>query len=118
MTWRSICGIGFFLNYYRNLQYQRAGWSGLRLHEDDPIATFELFVAYPNQSRFSFLMIRIVLAQDTPTGTLVSPFSYQRPAFQQILLQVQMVVARWMPALGRNLHVESHWESPIGYEWL
>jgi hypothetical protein len=86
----------------------------LRLHEDDKVAAFELFIANPDQGRFGFLSIRIVLAQDASPGTLISPFPYQRPAFEQILLQVQVIIARRMLTLGWNLHVDTHWESPIG----
>jgi hypothetical protein len=118
MTWCSIYGLRFFLSLNRYLQCGLAGKSGLRLHEDDKIAAFELFIADPDQCRFGFLSIRIVLAQDASSGTLISPLPNQRPAFEQILLQMQVIVARWMLTLRWNLHVDTHRESPFGDQVL
>lgn len=118
MTRRSIYGLRIFLSLNRYLQYRLAGRSGLRLHEHDKIAALELFIADPDQSRFGFLSIRIVLAQDAPPGTLISPLPYQRPAFEQVLLQVQVIVAWRMLTVRWNLHVDTHWELPIVNELL
>ena len=90
----------------------------MRLHEDDKIAAFELFITSPDQCRFGFLSICIVLAQDASPGALISPLPYQCPAFEQILLQVQVIVTRRMLTLWWNLHVDTHWESPVGIGML
>ena len=118
MPWRSICDPGFFLNHYRDLQCRCAERLGLRLHEDDMIAAFELFITDPDQSRFGLLTIRIVLAHDASPGTLISPFPYQGPALEQIFLQMQVIETRRTVALGRNLHINAHRESPLGNDLL
>ena len=118
MTWCSICELGFFLNDYRDLHCRCDERLGLRLYEDDMIAAFELFITDPDQSRFGFLAIRIVLAHDTSPGTLISPFTYQGPALEQIFLQMQVIETRRMVALGRNLHIDAHREPPFGNDLL
>ena len=85
------------------------------LHEDNKIAAFELFIADPDQGCLGLLSVRIMLAQDAPPGALISPLPYQRPAFEQVLLQVQVIVTRRMLTLWWNLHVDTHWDAPARF---
>ena len=92
--------------------------SGLRLHEDNLVAAFELLITGPDQGRFSRLAISVVIARDAPAGTLVSPLPDQGPALQEILLQMQVVKARWMITVRRDLHVDAHWVADREYDLL
>jgi hypothetical protein len=80
----------------------------LRLHEDHKVAAFELFIADPDQGRFGFLAVRIMFAYDAATGTLQSPLPDQGPPLEEILLQKQVIIARWLITVRRDLHVDTH----------
>ena len=78
------------------------------LYENDLVAAFDLFIPYPDQCCFSFLPICKVFTQQPATGTLEAPFPNQGPAFQQILLQMQVIKAGCVVTLRRDLHVDTH----------
>ena len=67
-----------------------------------------LFVASPEQGSLGAVLFVEMFFFDPAGAPLVAPFPDQRPALEQVFLQVQVVEAGRLVTLRRDLHVDAH----------